>query len=440
MKVSVIIPVYNTEKYLAECLDSILNQTLDSYEIIIVNDGSTDGSLQLINQYAKRYSNISVINQNNQKQGAARNAGLKVANGEYVCFIDSDDMLEKNALDYCYNLASKINLDMITYAADIFGDIIGKSSEQYFFHKRINDINKVMYGVDFIKRYYYRVSMLNITFTLYLRTFLLNNKLFFLEKTFYEDLEFYYRTMECNPRMMIIDNEFYHRRYRDNSVMTSSKTELSVMNKIYIYENIMKKSINIVKSLYTMVGMRGIRRALQESKKINLALEQNVLNNVYNTIKKIDMRDCNISVLIDIQYCSFFLNDIEKKYKFDERVYQIVNESLKEVLLKIDFYNARKTLGIYGRGDDCNIFLDLIERMFGKFRCKIINIQTDFIDKENSKKQNLFCVKNLTNVSMDTILIGTFYYENEIKENIRKYIKPEYEVFSLKNDFGYYKA
>ena len=168
MKVSVIIPVYNTEKYLAECLDSILNQTLDSYEIIIVNDGSTDGSLQLINQYAKRYSNISVINQNNQKQGAARNAGLKVANGEYVCFIDSDDMLEKNALDYCYNLASKINLDMITYAADIFGDIIGKSSEQYFFHKRIKDINKVMYGVDFIKRYYYRVSMLNITFTLYL--------------------------------------------------------------------------------------------------------------------------------------------------------------------------------------------------------------------------------------------------------------------------------
>ena len=246
--------------------------------------------------------------------------------------------------------------------------------------------------------------------------------------------------MECNPRMMIIDNVFYHRRYRDNSVMTSSKTELSVMNKIYIYENIMKKSINIVKSLYTMVGMRGIRRALQESKKINLTLEQNVLNNVYNTIKKIDMRDCNISVLIDIQYCSFFLNDIEKKYKFDERVYQIVNESLKEVLLKIDFYNARKTLGIYGRGDDCNIFLDLIERMFGKFRCKIINIQTDFIDKENSKKQNLFCVKNLTNVSMDTILIGTFYYENEIKENIRKYIKPEYEVFSLKNDFGYYKA
>ena len=282
--------------------------------------------------------------------------------------------------------------------------------------------------------------MFNITFTLYLRTFLLNNKLFFLEKTFYEDLEFYYRTMECNPRMMIIDNVFYHRRYRDNSVMTSSKTELSVMNKIYIYENIMKKSINIVKSLYTMVGMRGIRRALQESKKINLTLEQNVLNNVYNTIKKIDMRDCNISVLIDIQYCSFFLNDIEKKYKFDERVYQIVTESLKEVLLKIDFYNARKTLGIYGRGDDCNIFLDLIERMFGKFRCKIINIQTDFIDKENSKKQNLFCVKNLTNVSMDTILIGTFYYVNEIKENIRKYIKPEYEVFSLKNDFGYYKA
>lgn len=440
MKVSVIIPVYNTEKYLAECLDSILNQTLDSYEIIIVNDGSTDGSLQLINQYEKCYSNISVINQTNKKQGAARNAGLKAAKGEYVCFIDSDDMLKKNALEHCYNLASEVNLDMITYEADIFGDIIGKSSEQYFFHKRINDINKVMYGIDFIKRNYYRVSMLNITFTLYLRTFLLNNKLLFLEKTFYEDLEFYYRTMECNPRMMIIDNVFYHRRYRCNSVMTSRKTESSVMNKIYIYENVIKKSTDKVKSLYTMVGIRGIRRALQESKKINLVLEQGNLNKVYDIIKEIDIKDCNISVLMDMLYCSFFLNDIEKKYKINDKIYLIVKENLEEMLLKIDFYNSRKTLGIYGRGDDCNIFLDLIERMFGKFRCKIINIQTEFIDKDTSKKQNIFCVKNLTNLSMDAILIGSFYYEYEIKENIRKYIKPEYEVFSLKNDFGYYKT
>ena len=124
MKLSVIVPVYNTEEYLKECIDSILNQTLDLYEVIIVDDGSTDGSLDIINGYVENYSNVHAISQKNCGLGAARNMGLRIAKGEYIYFIDSDDILEKNALEHCYNLAYKNKLDMLIFESDIFESVV----------------------------------------------------------------------------------------------------------------------------------------------------------------------------------------------------------------------------------------------------------------------------------------------------------------------------
>ena len=89
---SVIVPVYNVEKYLARCIDSILSQSYQSLEIILVDDGSTDSSGQICDTYAAKYRQIKVIHQKNQGLSAARNAALKIARGEYYSFIDSDDV------------------------------------------------------------------------------------------------------------------------------------------------------------------------------------------------------------------------------------------------------------------------------------------------------------------------------------------------------------
>ena len=94
-KVSVIVPVYNVEKYLDQCLDSIVSQTLDDIEIIIVNDGSTDESLKVINKYAERDSRIKVVNQTNGGYAKAVNKGLSIASGEYVAEVDSDDYINR---------------------------------------------------------------------------------------------------------------------------------------------------------------------------------------------------------------------------------------------------------------------------------------------------------------------------------------------------------
>ena len=112
IKVSVIIPVFNTEKYISKCLSSLVNQTLDDIEIICVNDGSTDNSLEIIEKIANNDARIKIINQEHKKQGAARNAGLKIAEGEYIGFVDSDDWIDLNYYEMLYNTAKKYDADI----------------------------------------------------------------------------------------------------------------------------------------------------------------------------------------------------------------------------------------------------------------------------------------------------------------------------------------
>lgn len=106
-KVSVIIPVYNVEEYLRQCMDSVVNQTLKEIEIICVDDGSTDSSLDILKEYAEKDTRITIIHQQNLHAGVARNAGLAVAKGEYLSFLDSDDFFELNMLEDVYNIAKK---------------------------------------------------------------------------------------------------------------------------------------------------------------------------------------------------------------------------------------------------------------------------------------------------------------------------------------------
>lgn len=119
-KISVIIPVYNTERYLARCLESIINQSLREIEIIIVNDGSPDNSQQIIEQFAQRDGRIIVINQPNGGLSKARNTGLSIAQGEYILHIDSDDWVEDNYLSDMYSIAKAENLDIVV--SDIWID------------------------------------------------------------------------------------------------------------------------------------------------------------------------------------------------------------------------------------------------------------------------------------------------------------------------------
>lgn len=113
IKISVIVPVYNTEKYLNKCIDSIINQTFDEMEIILVNDGSTDRSLSILKDYESKYDNIIVIDKVNEGQGVARNTALDICRGNYIAFVDSDDYTEPNMFELMYKKVIDKDLDMV---------------------------------------------------------------------------------------------------------------------------------------------------------------------------------------------------------------------------------------------------------------------------------------------------------------------------------------
>ena len=113
MKVSVIVPVYNVEKYIDKCINSLVNQTLKDIEIIIVNDGSPDNSEEIIKKYLKKYQNIKYLKKKNGGMSSARNYGLKYASGEYIGFVDSDDYVSFDMYEKMYNKAKNDDLDMV---------------------------------------------------------------------------------------------------------------------------------------------------------------------------------------------------------------------------------------------------------------------------------------------------------------------------------------
>ena len=113
VKVSIIIPVYNMKKYLAECLNSVVNQTLSEIEIIVVNDGSTDNSENIIKEFVSKYPNINYYWQENAGVSSARNKGIENAKGEYLYFLDSDDTIGSDFLESCYDMAKRENADFV---------------------------------------------------------------------------------------------------------------------------------------------------------------------------------------------------------------------------------------------------------------------------------------------------------------------------------------
>ena len=118
--ISVIMPCYNIEKYVEETLKSVLNQSFKDYEIICLNDGSTDGTLQILNRYQELYSNIRVISNENHGVAYERNIGIQSSKGKYIYYMDSDDLIKENCLETLYNYAENDNLDVVYFEADSF--------------------------------------------------------------------------------------------------------------------------------------------------------------------------------------------------------------------------------------------------------------------------------------------------------------------------------
>ena len=215
MRFSIIIPVYNVKKYLRACLDSVVGQSFSNWEALCVNDGSTDGSEAILQEYAAREQRITIISQMNAGTATARNTGLRAAKGDYIFFLDSDDWLEPDTLRI---LADRLNGE----------DILCFSGRRYFESTRtyhsadISPEKSYQMGMD----YYNENALLPRDFAfvcvvlrVYNRTFLLNNELFFDDDITYEDNLWIPKVLYYAQSVSMIPDALYLYRIREGSKM-----------------------------------------------------------------------------------------------------------------------------------------------------------------------------------------------------------------------------
>lgn len=219
-KVSIIVPVYNVEKYLECCLESLINQTLKDIEIICVNDGSTDNSGKILDNYAAKDNRIKIISQENKKQGAARNRGLEIACGEYIGFIDSDDYIDNDYYEKMYETSQK-------YSCDIVVASILKHKKNYdkfnILYKNITEAETLSQKIDICKDKKNR--FFNVTNKIYRSSFIKGNNLLFAEGCYFEDVMFSMKTIFYANKIFSCPNVKYHYVSHESSTVKSSNNQ-----------------------------------------------------------------------------------------------------------------------------------------------------------------------------------------------------------------------
>lgn len=217
---SIIVPVYNVGDYVEKCLNSIANQTFKSYEVIIVNDGSTDNSLVICERFCDEYKNFFVFNKLNEGQGVARNFGLQRARGDYICYVDSDDWIEPSLCEECFRIFESHKIDFINFGIDFIsssGKVVKKINKFSF--------NKIV-GDDIFARAMIDDQILSSSVNkAYSRLFLLQNKINFPKLRSNEDI-YYSRLVAKNAQNTIFINKvLYHAAIRENSTTRNMSCE-----------------------------------------------------------------------------------------------------------------------------------------------------------------------------------------------------------------------
>ena len=212
---SIVIPVYNTEIYLEKCIDSCLSQSIDknSYEIVIINDGSTDKSLDIIEYYKSKNPIIHVINQQNKGLSHARNVGILHARGRYVWFVDSDDWIEKFSLGQLYNICIKYSPNIISFGA--------KNISQNIVTKERSIVAKGKTSISGEKLLEMNSFHICSTFYLYSMEFLTKNNLRFFPNIYHEDVEFVPRAIFAAETVFLLNKNLYCVNEREGSITRS---------------------------------------------------------------------------------------------------------------------------------------------------------------------------------------------------------------------------
>ena len=359
-KVSVIIPTYNTEEYIKCCVESVLNQTYKNYEIIVVNDGSTDNTLKVLEEI--KTDKLKVITIKNSGQGYARNMALKEATGEYIFFLDSDDYVEPVTLEVSVKRIEQDNSDLVCFDYKYFKvkeNLMTYTSKEEFFNK------KMLIGDECLETlkipHYFTVNKL------YRKSFLLENKCKYGEGYIYEDVEFWVKVATRAKKISLIHSPLYIIRTNIESTTRSNhNTDRHVNGFIKAFDNSIK-SIKNNKAKYIFLNYMMQKFLIYYSKRTPNKLKKHFSQEVYSRFKsyKLDNLDktdkliklgIKLDALKSISRFRFYANiacKLKTKYRDTRKTLRnIKNYLLDKNEIYLRKYNNKKQNNILFMGFD----------------------------------------------------------------------------------------
>lgn len=324
-KVSVIVPVYNAEKYLEECLDSIINQTFQDIEIICVDDGSKDLSLKILDKFAEKDKRILIFKQKNKGAACARNFGLSKSKGMYVIFLDSDDIFELNMIEKAVAKADEYKVDIVVWRANIFDTTNYRKAKLNDRFLKLKKYQNKVFSVNDIPNEIFNSFLLQVWNKLFKKSFLLENNIQFQNIKRSNDLVFTCKGL-CLAKKIILLNE-YLINYRsgmqnnlqsgnDNSPLCfyealSELKKYLVNNGLYITveKSFLQLSLDVI--FYNLNTLRNLETFKYVAFKIR---EQGF--DILGITKYPNLRDLSFTGYLQYQYIKIGNNRLVLKYLF----------------------------------------------------------------------------------------------------------------------------
>ncbi|MDR1555189.1 MAG: glycosyltransferase [Campylobacteraceae bacterium] len=414
--VSVIIPVYNVEPYLRQCLDSVINQTLKNIEIICVNDGSTDNSFSILNEYIQKDSRFIIVRQKNSGAGEARNKGLVIAKGEYLSFLDSDDFFEPTMLEEMYEKATNVDADIVLCGGSTYDDITKERKVAPWFLKESLMKGLQVFSRHTLKEDIFKIAQPNNWTKIYKKSFISNNNLKFQNITTCNDVYFSYTALVFANKITYIDKSFVN--YRQNTKTSTTNNRGKYYNNIFlvfdkIKSDLIKKNIfdELKKPLYERFGGHFFYEyqfiGRQDRQKLICKIRELLPEKYFDIfLKKCNDYDKNtnnpkVSVIIPIY-------NVEKYLK--KCLNSVINQTLKDIeIICIDDGSTDNSLNIlkeYEKKDDRFIVLTQKNQKQGAARNRGLDI---------AKAPYIMFIDSDDWIEPDTL---KSHYETIIKENV----------------------
>ena len=362
-RISIIIPIYNVNKYLRECIDSIINQTLKTIEIICVNDGSTDNSLEIIKEYI--YDNrIIIINKNNSGYGDSMNQGLNIASGEYIGIVESDDFIDINMFENLYKITKKGDIDIIRSNFYLYWEKNKKEALNFKILKNL--YNKIFNPMELQNIFLVQPS---IWAGIYKKLFLIKNNIKFLTTpgASYQDTSFFYKTLFKANKIFCTKKAFYYYRQTNSNSSVNNNT----LNKVIFahielneIEKFIKKDVKLYNKNQRYFNTKKIMTLLWNLNRVDKKKQYNKI--LYKEIYEILKSDNYIHE----QFNNFEINFLNcLKNNGEERTSEIFLYSPKEknpqISVIIPIYNCEKYI------KEC--LSSLIKQTFKNFEIICIN-------------------------------------------------------------------